>query len=77
MATMNISLPDKMREYVEQQVATGKYANASDYMRDLIRYNQRENENLQAQLQTGLESGISGMSVDEIFEKVKKRYIEN
>ena len=37
MATMNISLPDKMREWIDQQVATGRYANASDLMRDLIR----------------------------------------
>ena len=34
---MNISLPDKMREWIDQQVATGRYANASDLMRDLIR----------------------------------------
>lgn len=37
MATMNISLPDKMREWIDQQVATGKFANASDLVRDLIR----------------------------------------
>ena len=34
---MNISLPDKMREWIDQQVATGRFANASDLMRDLIR----------------------------------------
>jgi antitoxin ParD1/3/4 len=37
MATMNISLPDKMKKWVEKQVKTGRYANASDYIRDLIR----------------------------------------
>ena len=37
MATMNISLPDKMREWIDQQVAAGRYANASDLVRDLIR----------------------------------------
>ena len=37
MATMNISLPDKMREWIDQQVATGRFANASDLVRDLIR----------------------------------------
>ena len=37
MATMNISLPDKMREWIDQQVASGRYSNASDLMRDLIR----------------------------------------
>jgi antitoxin ParD1/3/4 len=37
MATMNISLPDKMREWIDQQVASGRYSNASELMRDLIR----------------------------------------
>ncbi|MBG1233309.1 type II toxin-antitoxin system ParD family antitoxin [Aestuariivirga litoralis] len=37
MATMNVSLPDKMREWVDAQVATGRFANASDLIRDLIR----------------------------------------
>jgi hypothetical protein len=30
MATMNISLPDQMKEWVDTQVANGRYANASD-----------------------------------------------
>ena len=30
MATMNISLPDQMKEWVDLQVANGRYANASD-----------------------------------------------
>ena len=37
MATMNISLPDRMREWIDEQVASGRYSNASDLMRDLIR----------------------------------------
>ncbi len=37
MATMNVSLPDKMREWIDGQVASGRYANASDLVRDLIR----------------------------------------
>ena len=37
MATMNVSLPDPMREWVDAQVKGGEYANASDYIRDLIR----------------------------------------
>lgn len=37
MATMNISLPDALKDWVETMVATGRYANASDYVRDLIR----------------------------------------
>ncbi|MCR9266920.1 MAG: type II toxin-antitoxin system ParD family antitoxin [Alphaproteobacteria bacterium] len=40
MATMNVSLPDAMKDWVEAQSATGRYSNASDYVRDLIRRDQ-------------------------------------
>ena len=39
MATMNISRPDQMRNFVEECVQSGRYANASDFVRDLIRRN--------------------------------------
>jgi antitoxin ParD1/3/4 len=42
MATLNISLPDPMREWIDTQVRGGEYANASDYIRDLIRHDQRQ-----------------------------------
>ncbi len=37
MATMNVSLPDQMKTWVEDQAKGGKYGNASDYVLDLIR----------------------------------------
>ena len=37
MATMNVSIPDAMKEWVERQAAEGHYSNASDYVRALIR----------------------------------------
>jgi antitoxin ParD1/3/4 len=37
MATMTISLPDPMKDWVEAQIRQGDYASTSDYMRDLIR----------------------------------------
>ena len=40
MATMNISLPDEMKAWVEEQVKSGRYAGASDVMRDLVRRGQ-------------------------------------
>jgi antitoxin ParD1/3/4 len=33
MATMNVSLPDPMKDWMEDQVKTGQYSNASDYVR--------------------------------------------
>lgn len=40
MATMNVSLPDPMRDYVQSQIDSGQYASVSDYVRDLIRRDQ-------------------------------------
>ncbi|MEW6429853.1 MAG: type II toxin-antitoxin system ParD family antitoxin, partial [Thermodesulfobacteriota bacterium] len=37
MATLNISLPDSMRAWIDVQIDSGQYANASDYIRDLVR----------------------------------------
>ncbi len=40
MASMNISVPDPMREWVQNRIDSGKYASVSDYVRDLIRRDQ-------------------------------------
>jgi antitoxin ParD1/3/4 len=40
MASMNISLPDPMRDYVQNRIDSGHYASVSDYVRDLIRRDQ-------------------------------------
>lgn len=41
MASMNISLPDPLRDHVQARVDSGHYASASDYVRDLIRRDQQ------------------------------------
>lgn len=40
MATMNVSLPDQMKEWIERRAASGRYSNSSDVLRDLIRQEQ-------------------------------------
>ena len=60
MATMNISLPDPMRNWVEVQTKSGLYANNSDYVRDLIRKDQLRAQKMQVMQQVitaGVESG--------------------
>ena len=37
MATMTVSLPDTMKDWIEAQVSRGDYASTSDYVRDLVR----------------------------------------
>ena len=46
MASMNISVPDSMREWVQRRIESGEYASASDYVRDLI----HRDQNTQARL---------------------------
>ncbi len=40
-ATMNISLPEELKRYVQERVADGAYGNPSEFMRALIREEQR------------------------------------
>ena len=37
MATMTVSLPDAMKDWIEAQIRQGDYASTSDYVRDLVR----------------------------------------
>ncbi|MGM4911298.1 type II toxin-antitoxin system ParD family antitoxin [Rhizobium sp. 768_B6_N1_8] len=76
MATMNVSLPDPMKEWVEAQTRTGRYSNASDYIRDLIRRDQERSDKL-AELQRlvneGLESGVSDRTKEDILQAARER----
>ncbi len=76
MATMNVSLPDKMKQWVEDQVATGRYGNTSDYVRDLVRRDQERVEaraSLYKLLDEGFEGGFSEeQSAEDIFEEARR-----
>lgn len=70
MATMNVSLPDPMKDWVEAQSKTGRYANASDYVRDLIRRDQARTDKIaemQRFVDDGIKSGFGSRSRDELF----------
>jgi antitoxin ParD1/3/4 len=56
---MNISLPEPLKEFVDEQVNSGRYSSASDYVRELIREDARRKvgERLEAVLLEGLNSG--------------------
>ena len=73
MATMNVSLPDPMREWVDTQVKGGEYANASDYVRDLIRQDQRRLQTLKAAITHGMESGRSTRKAEDVIKATKAR----
>ena len=76
MATMNISLPDQMKAWVEAQTQDGRYANSSDYVRDLIRRDQIRAEkiaNMQRLIDEGRASGISDRSMADIKSEARAR----
>ena len=76
MATMNVSLPDQMKQWVEDQVQTGRYGNASDYVRDLVRRDQERAEardEFERLVEEGIASGVSDLTLDEIFAEARRK----
>lgn len=70
MAQMNISIPDKLKGWVESRVAEGRYSSTSDYVRDLVRRDQEAEEarrRLQVAIDEGLASGISDRTIEDII----------
>lgn len=69
MATMNISLPDPMKQWVESRTQDGRYSNASDYVRDLIRRDQERSDKIarmQRLVDDARASGVSELTMDDI-----------
>ena len=74
MAIMNVSLPDPMKDWVEAQARTGRYSNARDDVRDLIRKDQERaeaHEELQRLATEAVASGISTRTMAEIREEAR------
>jgi antitoxin ParD1/3/4 len=76
MATMNVSLPEAMKAWVEERSRTGRYSNASDYVRDLIRRDQDSAEKIarvQALVDEAFQSGEGKRSMKQIEEEAHAR----
>ncbi len=79
MQTMNISLPDPMKEYVERQVSAGAYSSASEYVRELVRADQKRKakEQLEQVLLRSINSGppieVTLAMVEEVRQKLRAR----
>jgi antitoxin ParD1/3/4 len=78
MATMNISLPETLKQFVEEQVKGGGFGTASEYVRTLIREAQlraARNE-LDSKLLEGLDSGPASPMTREDWDELKRRVWE-
>lgn len=55
MSTMNVSLPDELKSYVDEKVSDGGYGSTSEYVRELIRRD-RDRQQLRRALLDGATS---------------------
>ena len=64
MESMNISLPEPLKQFVDGQISTGRYSSASEYVRELIRADEKRKaeEQLEAMLLEGLNSPESELT---------------
>nr|WP_313633281.1 type II toxin-antitoxin system ParD family antitoxin [Brevundimonas naejangsanensis] len=72
MSTMNISLPDPMKAFVDEQVEERGYGSSSEYVRDLIRKD-GDRQKLRSLLLVGAESGPTGPADGAYFESLRAR----
>ena len=80
MATMTISLPDPMKDWIEAQIKQGEYASTSDYVRDLVRRDRERRshpdltmDDLRRIVEEARASGVSDKSVSDILANAKKQ----
>jgi len=76
MATMNVSLPEAMKSWVESLARSGRYSNSSDYVRDLIRRDQERAAiiaNMQERVSEGINSGAGNHSMAELREIARNK----
>jgi antitoxin ParD1/3/4 len=78
METMNIALPEPMKHFVQERVSEGGYSSVSEYIRDLIRADQKRKveERIDALLLEGIDSGEPITVTKEYWEEKKRKLTE-
>jgi len=77
MGKVSFSLDADQEAFVNERVAEGRYGDANDYVRDLIRQDQeytRKLADLRQAIQEGLDSGVCEQTVEEIWAEARQRY---
>ncbi len=70
MTSLNISLPEALKEYVEGQVATGDWGTPSEYVRELIR---QDKERRLAALEQDLVAAAKGPKIEVSMAEIRRR----
>ena len=72
MSTMNVSLPDGLKSFVDEQVATRGYRTSSEYVRELIRRD-RDRQRLRGLLLDGAQSPPASTADGRYFDSLHER----
>ncbi len=72
MSTMNVSLPEELRSFVDAQVEDGRYGSTSEYVRELIRRDQ-DRQRLRSLLEDGARSTLGPTANDAFFVGLRNR----
>jgi antitoxin ParD1/3/4 len=77
MATMNISLPDPMKEFIEAQTSKEGYGSVSEYLRSIIREVQKRQakRELEAKLLEGLQGPAVAMTRED-WDSIRRDALE-
>lgn len=71
-----VTFTKKQDEWIKKQIRRGDYTNDSEYLRDLVRrdqYKKAEILALKAEIQKGLDSGVSTKNLSEIMKEVEEK----
>ncbi|MEJ5296612.1 MAG: type II toxin-antitoxin system ParD family antitoxin [Armatimonadota bacterium] len=73
MATLTFSLPQAMREFIEKQVEEGGFGTVSEYLRSLVREDQKRKARaaVEQALLEGLNSGVAGVADSDYWRNKK------
>ena len=76
-STVSVELPDPMRSFVDERVRQGAYADAAEYLRDLVRGDREAQaaERLRELIQEGLASGPAVPMTDDDWAALRARAI--
>jgi len=77
MANLNISMPPALEQWVDSRLAEGRYADAADYVRDLIRRDQEADEVdrqwVRERIAEGFASGVIDAEPEDVLREIMAR----
>jgi len=74
MPSVTVSLPDDLRSFIDSQIATGRFADEGDYLRDLVRERQGAVDRLRALIEEGDASGPGTRTIEEVIAGARERF---